>query len=1414
MSKKAIQTGKSLIKQEKYSTLAEMCVYISKKYPEKGMTFINAKGDEDFLSYPQLVEKAQKYLKGLYQKGLKHGDKLIIIVEDSKEFYISFWACIFGGIIAVPVSQPTSWEVGSTGLERLTKIWNELDKAVVLIEEENREGYGSLQKSIVFDGFKFISTKELLSNEKAEIYKSTPNDIIHLQFSSGSTGSPKGVQLTNKNILSSVTGTVQYCGLTSDDIVFTWLPQTHNMGVFGPYMLGMNSGSNVMILAASTFVSSPDIYLKKITLHKGTWICCSNFAFDWMVEKVPDEMLSELDLSSLRIAFNGSEPISSEVVNRFLNKFSKYGFKDGVILPAYGMSESTLAITIHPPNTSNKFEKISRQELLKNNKAVKAYLNNSKDIIEFANIGKPINGVSIRIADEKGDILNENEIGEIQAKGEIVTSGYYNSKEKNEELFVDGWLRTGDLGYITDGTLVITGRMKDILIIRGENYIVHDLEEIIYKLNVVNRGAIAFIGNFNARTQEEELLLFIQSKFEIDNFIKLRQIAINAIQSSLGIKISHVIPIDKIPKTGSGKIHRFKLKKDYEDMLYENIIEQINNQIQCTIIPEKVIHLPQNDLEDFLRKSWSELLKIPVDKISVEDSFMELGGNSVMSYQLLGKMQKYLNRPLGPEIFIKCKTISQISEYIDLLPNKKETLTENWEKDTDIDLNNSIAITGMAIRLPKAKNKEEFWNNLCCKRDCISKVSSRRKELSNKPDWDEWMGELDNVDYFDNEFFEISLEESIFMDPQQRLTMEVAYEALEDAGVITNNEDPLNVGVYAGINSNTYYQLVIDSLEQIGVSNISPKTMVNNLLNIVAARISHQYNFTGPALALDTACSSFLVSLHYAVSDLKNKNISGAVVIGSNIVNNPIVHLLSHKAGILSSSNKSKVFDKEADGSIIGEGVTVYYLEKLSDAIKGNKNIYGIVRGTAINNDGYSLGIMAPNPKGQFNVLLDAYKNAKISPTEISYIEAHGTGTTIGDPIEVNALSKLFLEYNDKKADKSIGIGSVKTNIGHLLPAAGGAGLAKVLLCLKNKKLVPSINMENINPALQLEKTPFRVILEVEDWTLTDEKNRKAGLSSLGLGGTNSHVILQEWNSEEEVKEDNNVKLLTFSAKTENALNEIIENTFNFIRNNSEVNINNLCFTRNRYRKHYNYRAACLVKPNNREITNIIKGNYLKKLSSNTLIVIGDLKNYKLDINNLENMKNEYYAKTYLYVKDIVQRNNIMDLSNFDENLLDKFIYYYALIKNLKDYSLSNIKIMGIELGNILADILNEEINLEKALSLLFDNVKFDRVNLEENSKISKADIILTVGIHNDELFKYIQENMKLNGILTSLEKDLEGDYHINLISAIQHLYIYGTNFNWIKIYADGFGKIISLPSYPFQEKSIWINQLKGENLK
>ena len=512
-----------------------------------------------------------------------------------------------------------------------------------------------------------------------------------------------------------------------------------------------------------------------------------------------------------------------------------------------------------------------------------------------------------------------------------------------------------------------------------------------------------------------------------------------------------------------------------------------------------------------------------------------------------------------------------------------------------------VAIIGVGCRFPKAKNPESFWQLLRNGVDAITEVPKDRWDIDKFYDPrpgtpgkmnTRWGGFLEQVDRFDPNFFGISPREVERMDPQQRLVLEVAWEALENAGIAPNKLAGSQAGVFMGIGNYDYCRLLAKDLTYLNAYDGT-----GNTLCIAANRLSYVLNLRGPSVVIETACSSSLVALHFACRSLQSGESDLCLVGGVSLMLSPEPTITYSHARMMAADGRCKTFDAGADGYVRGEGCGVVVLKRLSDALGDNDNILAVVRGSAVNQDGLSNGLTAPNGPSQQAVILQALEDARVAPAQISYVEAHGTGTSLGDPIEVKSLKAVLMQ--GRQPEHPCYIGSVKTNIGHLEAASGIASLIKVVLSLQHREIPPHLHLNQLNPYISLEGTNFFIPTECLPWLAVTDR-RLAGISAFGFGGTNCHVILEETPQEEcrsagaqeqqlalspldpllpQIPQlsPRPLHLLTLSAKSEKALGELAQLYADFLATHPEASLTDVCFTANTGRSHFDRRLAVVA---------------------------------------------------------------------------------------------------------------------------------------------------------------------------------------------------------------------------------------------
>ncbi|MGK7875116.1 MAG: SDR family NAD(P)-dependent oxidoreductase [Xenococcaceae cyanobacterium] len=505
-----------------------------------------------------------------------------------------------------------------------------------------------------------------------------------------------------------------------------------------------------------------------------------------------------------------------------------------------------------------------------------------------------------------------------------------------------------------------------------------------------------------------------------------------------------------------------------------------------------------------------------------------------------------------------------------------------------------IAIIGMGCRFPgNANTPEKFWELLRNGEDAVTEIPPQRWDVDAyydpNPDTPGKMyvrnaALISRVDGFDPQFFGISPREATSLDPQQRLLLEVTWEALERAGINPQQLENTQTGVFLGIGQNDYAHLNFSRLEQIGTYDST-----GNGFCFAAGRLSYFFRLQGPSMAIDTACSASLVALHQACQSLRSGESNLALAGGVQLILSPLVTTALSRLKALSPDGRCKTFDAAADGYGRGEGCGMVVLKRLSEAIEDGDNILALILGSAVNHDGPSSGLTVPNKLAQEKLIQQALKAAKIEPNQVSYVEAHGTGTSLGDPIEVRALATVFGQGHDR--ENPLAIASVKTNIGHLEAAAGIASLIKVVLQLQHQEIAPHLHLKNPNPYIDWENLPLKVPTQPTPW-LSPEGKRVAGVSSFAISGTNAHVILSETPFQGNRQQcaqrrrrrlgatgnrERPLHILTLSAKTEKALSELVSLYYNYLENNGELELADICYTANTGRAHFKHRLAAIA---------------------------------------------------------------------------------------------------------------------------------------------------------------------------------------------------------------------------------------------
>ena len=606
-------------------------------------------------------------------------------------------------------------------------------------------------------------------------------------------------------------------------------------------------------------------------------------------------------------------------------------------------------------------------------------------------------------------------------------------------------------------------------------------------------------------------------------------------------------------------------------------------------------------LTDYLRDAVAEVTRVDAAEIREDAGFFDLGMDSLMAVELRRRIEQGVGQEIPVTLVMDHPRLSDASAYLldDVLglsePDSGRSAAQLASAVTTR-TNEPIAIVAVSCRFPGAPDPEAFWELLSGGVDAIREVPEDRFDIDEFYDPDpetpgktytRYGGFLDGIDGFDPEFFGISPREAVWIEPQQRLMLETVWEGLERAGLSPAALRGSRTGVFVGVAANEYAHL----LSSESIDKIEPYFITGNALNAISGRVAFALGLEGPAVAVDTACSSSLVAVHQACQALHSGDCDLALAGGVNVLLSPVTTVAASRARMLSPVGRCKTFDASADGYVRSEGCGVLVLKRLSDAQRDGDRVCAVIPGSAVNQDGASSGLTVPNGGAQQRLIRTALARAGLAGGDVDYLEAHGTGTPLGDPIEVQAAGAVYGAARD--ADRPLLMGSVKTNIGHLESASGAAGLIKVVLSLQHGVLPQSLHFDTPSPHIPWDSLPVRVVDTSTPW-LADGRPRRAGVSSFGFTGTNAHVLIEEAppdlaaeegpaDPEDEIAaaqsdvRDTTVNMLPLSARSPEALVTLAQRYESWLTGNPGVAIADVCFAAGAGRSHFEHRAALVV---------------------------------------------------------------------------------------------------------------------------------------------------------------------------------------------------------------------------------------------
>ncbi|MFZ6874495.1 amino acid adenylation domain-containing protein [Undibacterium sp. Di27W] len=1227
-------TNTPAISLSQHPTLVDWIEHHAQHQPDaEALCFIGQRSDstdtsDDVrLTYAALSERVRRCAVSL-QACTNPGDSALILFPSGIDYVVALLACFYAGVTGVPVNLPGAARVKRV-LPKLGDITRDCSPALIISNQQVTEASGSdLQAFANEHGLRLLQLEDMQGENSQTWQRPVLNGaaLAFLQYTSGSTGQPKGVinrhgpLLHNLEFLGRLTAvdTRQ----ASDTVIASWLPLFHDLGLIMGILLPLAYGGRAVYMAPMAFAADPLRWLELATRERATALPCPSFALRLCADEAQTAALRlrDINLASVTCLMPAAEPVLPAQIESFHATFAERGLRRTAIKPAYGLAEATLLVTAHVDDHHPYFIDVDKVKLERGYAVVNPAHNGNTDtgMRRYTSNGNDFGGQDVRIVDPGTHAaLAEDQVGEIWINGPAVAGGYWNKPELNRDIFgacitsinineedCKPYLRTGDMGFMHEGHLFVTGRLKDMLLFRGQCHYPNDIEVSSGRSHaaaVPESGAAFSITLGDEQTEHLVIVQEVLKQAGVDY-----QHIVDTIRASVAEEhqlSSHAIVLIRkgtLPRTTSGKVRRAAVRQAYLDgslpVLHQHVLDaqpiteaSTNTDLLDTLRPLSLAQRHQH-LRNWLANEAAAILgTVTARAIHPEASLFNYGLDSMSAARLVASAAKSLGMSLPDNVIFDHPSLAELAVHLQtvlvtqaglpLAANNSSPVSSAPDRDIGKAVSAStdkeaIAVIGMAFRLPgqdgqDANSDETFWDMLeqggCAIRPAPSERFRTREDI---PGFGAY---LNHVDQFDAAFFGMSPREAMNTDPQQRLLLEVAWHALEDAGQRPATLRGSDTGVFVGIGTGDYGHLPFISGEP---SHFDAYWGTGTSFAAACGRLSFSFGWEGPSMAVDTACSASHSALHLAVQSLRVRESGLSLAAGVKLQLLPEVDLVLHKAGMLALDGRCKTLDARADGYVRGEGCVVLVLKRLSDALADGDAIRAVIRDTTVRQDGAGSSLSAPNGAAQQRLLSLALKKAGLTPADIDYIELHGTGTRLGDPIEYQSVADVF---RGRDLDDPLWLGSVKTNIGHLEAAAGAAGLVKTILAIEHGKLPPAVELQEVNPLIDLDIIPARVPNQTINWPMR-QSLRRAGVTSYGFAGTIAHVLLEQAPVAASVKPSEKItapQLFLLSARSAESLRML---TLSHAKNLAKCDdLPALARGMARQREHHSMRAAVLA---------------------------------------------------------------------------------------------------------------------------------------------------------------------------------------------------------------------------------------------
>ncbi len=1104
------------------------------------------------LTYAELNSQANRLAHHLRALGVKPDDRVALYVDRGPHVVLGLLATLKSGAAYVPLD-PTY------PLERLSYTLQDSEPAVLLtqsgMEKDWRRLFGDAPANLpVLDLDSVAPDWSACAdrNPEVEALGLTPQHLAYVLYTSGSTGKPKGVAMPHAPLVNLIAWQLRQPGAEAAQNTLQFAALGFDVA-FQETFATLCNGGCLFLIDQDTRLSAGKLF-DYVVAHRIERLFLPYFALQMLAEGLDNHAAGlpqggSVDCALKQVITAGEQLRIEPKIARFFQRIPGCRLHNH-----YGPTETHVVTALSLPQDPAQWPRLPT-------------------------IGRPIANARVYVLDKHGEPVPRGVVGELYLAGAAVARGYLKRDDLTAERFLADpfssaadarMYRAGDLGrWRPDGTIEFLGRSDFQVKVRGFRVELGEIEaQVMAFPGVREAGVLA-----REDTPGLKRLVAYFSPTAVD-----RPVDVEALRRHLIEKLpDYMVPVayvalDALPLSPNGKLDRGALPAPGRQ----------RPDWAGTYEP------PRNAMEKTLCRLIAEALDL--ESIGRGDNFFDLGGSSLLAVRLLESIRREGAGEISTLALFRDPSPAALARLLEqdasaaIAPSRLPRELPHGQHEP-------IAIVAMAGRFPGANDVEAFWRNLCEGRDSISTFApdeldaSIPESLRRDPGYVPARGVIEGVENFDAAFFGISPKEAELMDPQQRVFLELCWECIERAGHVPD-ATPGPVGVFAGMYNASYYQRNVLAhpalIDKVGEFQV----MLGNEKDYIATRVAHKLNLTGPAISVHTACSTSLVAIVQAVDSLRAGQCEMALA-GGIAVTCPVRSGYVHQEGaMLSPDGHTRSFDADAQGTVFSDGAAVILLKRLSDAIADGNPVVAVIRGGAINNDGGSkASFTAPSSEGQAAVIAMAHRNAGVDPRSITYVETHGTATPVGDPIEIEGLTRAFRLGTDEVG--FCRVGSVKSNVGHLLMAAGAAGTIKTALALSERRIPATAHFNVPNPNIDFAASPFVVNADLHPWRSDDAMPLRAGVSSFGVGGTNAHLVMEQAPAPIASDPAFGAPLLTLSARTPAALSSAAARLADHLQAHADSNLADVAWTLAVGRKAFSHRLSLCAESVGHAVTQL-----------------------------------------------------------------------------------------------------------------------------------------------------------------------------------------------------------------------------------